>query len=148
MIVIALAVTRIEISPLNTWHGISMTFKVAIVKIFRNWGAIRDLCTKYNVNEIDNLVTAQRNIEDGILRIPRDLELTKQLAEAKWVCEPYEKKYETEVFLLGNIATQRTSMKQSTADTFAWLLKPLCCRSRFLKKACNEIRDMSGRHKE
>lgn len=78
--------------------------------------AVRNICTKNNVNQPDILVATQVTTEYGISFIPRVDELTKQLTEAKKTCKDHGKKYETEVSRLMDIAAKHNLMQQMTAD--------------------------------
>lgn len=110
--------------------------------------AIRGFCTKYNVYEPGTFVAAQSIIEDRISSIPGVAEVTHQLAQVRKTCETHERKYEAEVSLLTDIATQHTLIQQKTADTLAHASGIVVSLARFLRKARDETRSMSCKHWE
>lgn len=110
--------------------------------------AIRDLCTKDNVNEPKTLVAAQSIIKDEISFISRVVELTDQLSKVKKKCENHEKKHKMSVHRLTDIAAQPTLMQQKRADTLADVFRGVVLLAVFLKKARDEIREKSGKDEE
>lgn len=79
--------------------------------------AIRDFCTKYNVNELADLVEAHSIIAHWIESILKIDKLTDQLAEMKETCFIQKKKHEKEVTRSNILASQRTLLHLNTADT-------------------------------
>lgn len=80
---------------------------------------IRDLCTKYNVNEPSYVVEAQAIIEDRILSTPRGNQLTDQLFETKKACMTHKTKHETKLAGFSDLAFERILLQRNTADTLA-----------------------------
>lgn len=62
--------------------------------------------------------------------------------------ETHEKRYEKEVSRLTDIAVQHTLMKQKTTNTSAHASGAMVSLVASLKKASDEIREISGKHEE
>lgn len=108
--------------------------------------AIQYLCTKYNVNGADNSVYVQGIIEDLISCFPRAVELADQFTEVKETCRAHEKKYETEVLRLMDIAVQQTLIQRKPAETQENAFGAVVLLASSLKKAADESCDLSGKH--
>lgn len=85
------------------------------------------------------MVGAEAIIEHGILSTTRVVELTDQLAATKKTCLTYEKKHETEVAGLNDLASQRVLLQQKTADTLKHASRAVVSLVAVLKRVLEEF---------
>lgn len=109
---------------------------------------IRNLCTKYNVNESNILVSAQCIIEDEIPSILSVAEQTSKLADTKKTCRTSRRRCETEVSCLPETLRNILYCTKETADTMAHVSSVVISLAPILKKLHNETRHVSGKYRK
>lgn len=97
-----------------------------------------NLRKKHNVNELDSVVEGQSIMEDVMPPIPRVVDFSSQLAEAKVDCASYTLQYEEKVILSEKKALQYTMIQQKSAEALGLASDAIISLATSLKKSCQK----------